>query len=211
MDTDDYIQFVFVLIVLLTSVIFIISILIMVKCVQICVHNRVLCCKRGRRRNRQSNGATVNFDCFSNELSSDSCSSDNEDNELSSSNSGILNYISNNQANYFDNLAYTVEEDSNKCDKINRKYQDRSRFLNSSKSNSVENKSSNIVLSPNSLFSYFNENSTILKDYSYFQYQQKTDNLYFEMANKDLSKEKTESDNDEIPPSYDLVIGRKTI
>lgn len=209
MDTNDYIQFVFVLIVLLISIIFIILILIIVKCVQICVHSRILCCKRSRRRNRQSNGAAGSFDCFSNELSSDSCSSSNEDNEFSSSNSEILNYISNNRTNHFDNLAYSFEVDSSKCDKINRKYHDRSRFFNSNKLNGTENINSNIILNPSSLFSYLDANSTTFKDYSYLKNQQGNENLCFGI--KEINKEKTDSDNDEIPPSYDLVFGRKTI
>ncbi|RNA42759.1 hypothetical protein BpHYR1_021860 [Brachionus plicatilis] len=201
MDTDDYIQFVFVLIILLSSIICIILVLIVVKCVQICVHNRILCCKRARRPTRQSNSGASGFDCFSNELSSDCSNSDFEENDFSSSNSEILNYISNNQANYFDNLAYSV--DSGQCKKINRKFNDPSRFLGPNKPEDNQNNITDIVLNPTNLCSYLDGSSSADKNLRCILNQQGDVNLCLESEIKEWNKEKIDYENDEIPPSYD--------
>lgn len=153
MDLDSYAWFIYVLTLLLTLAIFFIIILIFIKCVQTCIQTRIFCCKaqrhrRGHRRSRDRNEncSSNRQECFSAELSSESCSScseyeyENDDNNInnngiSSENLGRNIYL---VANGYDNFAFSNEFDiylqnENKHPPqpgniINRKFGDLNRF-----------------------------------------------------------------------------------
>ena len=146
MEVQTYASFVHILTLLLTSAIFLVIVLIMVKCIQSCAIKRGSWCNK---RRRQACGTETGNDTTSN-ISSDWCSSSSES-DTDSFNQCELNSINNQSAQYLNSAFYNsgyeadfdglneiqiIDEQNNKKEAnfqkrnsiINRKYDDLSRF-----------------------------------------------------------------------------------
>ncbi|CAF0941194.1 unnamed protein product [Brachionus calyciflorus] len=232
MEVDIYVRFVYVLIILLTVAICIILILIIVKCIQTCIQNRLLCCKPNRRQTRQRS-VNSNLDCFSNEFSSDSSSSNSEfeDDDIPTTNlDNDDRFVQ--DSNAYDNLAFLNDNFVNtSINIINRKFNDPSRLITPNKSaiasqnghaifNELNSKKSCLILDPSSLCKLMKRESQVnacnnIDNVSIISGQEDCIfNMNFQNANdslRDEIKSKIDIENDEIPPSYEQVIGENNV
>lgn len=143
MELHSYAWFIYVLTFMLVMAIFLIFILIGIKCIQTCAYTSVMCFKRRRRRcrRRRNRGSSGSSYC-----SSDSCSATSSSDSEEEINSRRFGSHPDSQLfhSIHDNLAFAPDLENPALTKnpqvINRKFDDLSRqFVNSSKQPVIKN------------------------------------------------------------------------
>lgn len=181
MDLTSYAWFIYILTFLLTIAIFFIILLILIKFIQTCLQTRLFCCKVPHRHHR--NQASNRQECLSTELSSDSCSSscsECEDYEVPVSNQGI------------DNFAFTNDFEITPGEKINRKYDDPSRYFAKQSQCQIKTISSTI-------------------EYPHLVIYPCLDTPGFYNSSDNQSVKSIDQDSYEIPPPYEQAVGESTV